>query len=188
MEDKLKILETLDERVEVELRLAVAKIEAYLGPIDFTLKIEDRLHEGALACCNIKTNEVTLSGEYFANTEKEILDGIVEQTRKNQFHPYSKLRTGSVLIHELSHAVWNMIVWTGVDLKKEVAPIAKKWDEWMTQNKKQACLSYAATNLDEFWAEMLTEAVDGSKAECPDMEFAKQILALALKYKPNQDI
>ncbi|MBQ0030055.1 MAG: hypothetical protein KBT32_06420 [Bacteroidales bacterium] len=182
-DNRLKPLEQIaDEGVQTELWLAVLKLEMFVGEVDFSLQIDDLLPEGVLANCAINNNTLTLSGEYFAQSSLQTLKTMVEQTQKNKFHPVSHLSIGSVLIHELCHAVWNTICKKGIDLRTEVKAIAKDWDTYMNENQNDTLKTYAATSPEEFWAEMLTQAVDGDSEQCPDMEFAKRVLNLAVKY------
>ena len=180
---RLKLLEQIaDEGVQTELWLAVIKLEMFVGEVNFSLQLEDLLADGALAYCSTTDNTIILSGEYFAQTSLQALQRMIEQTQKNKLHPASHLSIGSVLIHELCHAVWNTICKKGIDLKGEVEVIAKEWDQWMSNNSKDAHKTYASTSLEEFWAEMLMQAVDGDTEHCPDMDFAKRVLDLAIKY------
>lgn len=182
-DNRLKQLELIaDEGVQTELWLAVVKLEMFVGEVDFSLQMEDQLPEGALAYCAIDDNTVTLSGEYFAQSSLQTLKTMIEQTQKNKLHPASHLSIGSVLIHELCHAVWNTICKKGIDLKTEVEAIAKDWENWMTENQNDAQKAYASASPEEFWAEMLMQAIDGNPEQCPDMEFAKRVLNLAVKY------
>lgn len=182
-DNRLKPLEQIaDEGVQTELWLAVVKLEMFVGEVDFTLQLADLLPEGILACCAINDNTVTLSGEYFVKSSLQTLKTMIEQTQKNKFHPASHLSIGSVLIHELCHAVWNTICKKGIDLKTEVEAIAKDWENWMTENQNDAQKTYASASPEEFWAEMLMQAIDGNPEQCPDMEFAKRVLNLAVKY------
>lgn len=168
-----------DIKVSASILSAIAKVQSEFGPIDFSLKMSQkvRLAKGALACCSIKDNTVTLSKEYFGMSSYDTLETVIARTIKNQFHPETEMKVPSIVVHELCHAVWNMIEWKGHKLADEVGEIMKRWLQFMHKQHKCASMTYASANVFEFWAEMLTQSLCGT----PNA-FTDEVKALAKKY------
>lgn len=142
---------------------AVSRVEAEFGPVDFNLGLSEtlRITDGAVACCT-RDNDVILSREYFKESSFDTLESIMCQSVRNKFHTENRNGVSSILVHELCHAVWNNIEKQGVRLADEVSPIMKEWVREMHKQKQPYFLTYAYTNVFEFWAEMLTQALCGS--------------------------
>lgn len=169
----------LDFNVAASLLQAVSQVEMELGEVNFRFKLsdDDRLYEGAMACCNAIDNTVTLSREYFSLSSYDTLETIVEQTIRQKFHPQTRMRVASVVVHELCHAVFNEIVNSGVDLVSEVLPLMKKW----IADNKMAHMTYASSDPFEYWAEMLTQELCGASDS-----YSAEIMALAHKYRKTE--
>lgn len=169
----------LPAQTAVSVLVAISKVEADFGPLDFSLKVShrSRLAEGALACCSMKDNTITLAKEFFKESAYETLQTVIRQTIKNKFHADTHLEVTSIVVHELCHAVWNTIVNKGVKLVDEVIPLMKKWAEDMAAQNKPFFMTYAATNICEFWAEMLQQQLCGESDQ-----YTRSVYDLAHKY------
>lgn len=173
--EKLK----MPAQTAVSVLVAISKVEADFGSIDFSLKLShrSRLAEGALGCCSVKDNTITLAKEFFKESAYETLQTVIRQTIKNKFHSETQLEVSSIVVHELCHAVWNTIVKKGVKLVDEVIPLMKKWAEDMAAQNKPFLMTYAATNICEFWAEMLEQELCGESDQ-----YTHSVYELAHKY------
>jgi hypothetical protein len=65
-----------------------------------------------------------------------------------------------IVTHELAHATWNSSL-TGANQKAAGKDIVKLYRQWGRDKSKKGYGKYAATNRDEFWAEVCTKAVHG---------------------------
>lgn len=172
-----------DFKISACILSAISKVQNEFGPIDFTIEMskEVRLSKGALACCVVADNTIILNKEYFGMSSYDTLETMINRTIKNQFHPNTKMKVSSIVVHELCHAVWNTIEKNVPSLKSEVETIMKRWIKFSNEHNKGAELAYASANIYEFWAEMLTQSLCGT----PD-EFTEEVKALATKYMVNR--
>lgn len=81
-----------------------------------------------------------------------------------------------IVTHELAHASWNSSL-TGANQKAAGKEIVKLYRKWAGDKSKKGYGKYAATNRDEFWAEVVTKAVHG-KAD----KYTTAAKAIAKKY------
>ncbi len=172
----------LDVQVAAAVLQGICRVEAEFGPIDFSIGLSEdlRLCEGGLACCSVKDNSILLAREYFLESSYDTLETIMNQNVKNKFHPECRMKVASVVAHEMCHAVWNTIERQGVRLCDEVVEVMKGWVADMQKQRKRFYMSYAAQNVFEFWAEMLTQHMCGT----PDT-YTGQVMAIAHKYLPK---
>ena len=79
--------------------------------------------------------------------------------------------------HELAHATWNNHL-SGANHQAAGKEINTLYRKWMRDKKKTGYGKYARTNVNEFWAEVVTKAVHGKGDK-----YTTKAKAIAKKYK-----
>lgn len=121
---------------------------------------------------------VILNGKFFdRKNSKEFMEKQMKSEYKSGWQTETNKPIAHVLTHELGHTTWSSHG-ESANMKaasKEIKSLAK---DWRKDTKKQGYGKYSHSNIDEFWAEVVTKAVHG-KAD----KYTRKAKDIIKKYK-----
>ena len=164
-----------DPQMYKATKQAISNFYSKTGAIERNVKVADM--EPSVMGIGSK-GSVYLNGVYFDRKDsKKFIDKEIRRQYKQGWQTKTNNPVAHVITHELSHTVWTR------DLKepKHIAAgkeIKKMAREWLKDKKKQGYGKYSKSNVDEFWAEVVTKAVHGT----PD-KYTKRAIQIIKKYK-----
>lgn len=79
--------------------------------------------------------------------------------------------------HELAHATWTSS-YTSSKHRAAGKEITKLYHQWSKDKKKKGYGRYGKTNVDEFWAEVITKGIHGRSDK-----YTRKAIGIAKKYK-----
>lgn len=125
---------------------------------------------------NWTSDAVYLNKKRYKQQRKQMM----EQTKNGYnsgWHTKTNKPMAHTVTHELAHATWNDRL-TAANAKAAGKEIQTLYHKWMGDKKKKGYGKYARTNVNEFWAEVVTKAVHGNADK-----YTRQVKKIAKKYK-----
>lgn len=168
------IREIKDLKQNKEVKRAISKYHSRIGLNTKEVKIADL--KGAFGVAEIKGNSATvyLDRKSFNNSKEFV------KKKKQEYLKGEKVATNSArqhtVIHELAHATWSKYH-TSEKHKNAGEEIEKLYKQY--KNSKSKVLGrYAKENVNEFYAEGMSQAILGKKGT-----YSKKLLSITKKYK-----
>lgn len=152
---------------------AIARYAAVMGVPERNVKLAD-LDGSVLGIGG--PGEVYLNKAYF-NQSAANMKKIIERNYKKGHMTTTNKAVAHALTHELAHASWvgDSSQAKHIAAAKEIKALYKTWSK---DRRKSGYGTYAASNVDEFWAETVTKAVYGKSDK-----YTKAVKSIAKKYK-----
>lgn len=169
-----------DPQVYKETTAAISRYHSVMGVRERNVKLADLPpNTGGVQTTNIKTGESTgiYLNKKMLNGTKSSLERIVRRGYDSGWLTRTNKPVAQFVTHELAHATWNSDL-KGTKYKEAQKEIYKLSAKWIADKRKKGYGKYAHSNLDEFWAEVVTKAVHGT----PD-KYTQAAKRIAKKYK-----
>lgn len=169
-----------DPQVYKETFSAISRYHSVMGVRERSVKLADLPpHTGGVQTTDIKTGKSTgiYLNKKMLNGTKTSLEKIVRRGYDSGWTTRTNKPIAHFVTHELAHATWNSDL-KGAKYKAAQKEIQKLSATWLADKKKSGYGRYAHTNLDEFWAEVVTKAVHGT----PD-KYTRAAKRITKKYK-----
>lgn len=158
------LIKIKDPQVYKEVTSAIARFHSVLGVRERNVKLAD-LSAGTLG---VQTTSVATGQSTGVYINKKVFNqkkkAIVAQQKKGYDSGWSTKTNkpiAHVITHELGHALWNSDL-GGANHKAAGKDINKLYNSWLKDKKKKGYGQYSKSNVDEFWAELVTKAVHGT--------------------------
>ena len=172
-------ISSLEHREVVrQLQQGITRYEAVMGLRERSIKVANI--SGAYGVTFISrdgSQGIYLSRQVF-NQKR---DRIEADYRKANYDTGFKNRTNKpiqhTITHELAHATWTSS-YSSPKHQAAGKEIRSLYREWARDKRKKGYGTYGKTNVDEFWAEVVTKAVHGSADR-----YTKRAKGIAKKYK-----
>lgn len=187
--EDIKNVETLknieDRRLYREVTQGISRMAATLGMRERNIKLAEFKGASGVQFTSLLTGEnagIYLNSALFkkgtvSSVGKSIKDqygsGHLTQTNKPVQH---------VITHELAHALWNSDHKTAAS-RAAGKEIYNTYVNWYNDKKKKGYGSYAVTNRDEFFAEVVTKAVHGVSDK-----YTRRIVSIIKKHGLNKNV
>lgn len=161
-----------------QLNKAISRYEKVMGVRERTIKVANL--SGAYGVTYISSNGsqgVYLSKSFFSQHRNKIEGDYRAKNYATGFKNKTNRPIQHTLTHELAHATWTSS-YQGSKHKaagKEIKDLYRKWGK---DKKKKGYGTYGSSNVDEFWAEVITKGIHG-KAD----KYTKKAISIARKYK-----
>lgn len=179
MKSSAESLSSLEHREVVkQLQKAISRYDAIMGVRERTVKVANT--GGAYGVTYINSNGsqgIYLSKSFFNQSRNQIEAQYKKNNYVNHFKNTTNRPIQHTMTHELAHATWTSS-YTGANHKaagKEINTLFKKWS---ADTKKKGYGSYGKTNVDEFWAEVVTKGIHGKSDK-----YTKKAIQIAKSYK-----
>lgn len=179
MKDSAKSLDTLPEREVVkQLNRALSRYEAVMGVRERTVKVANTGDAyGATLINEDGSQGIYLNRNFFSQKRNDIEGQYRKQNYATGFKNVTNRPIQHTLTHELAHATWTSSYGSAKHRAAGVE-INSLYKRWMKDKKKKGYGSYGKSNVDEFWAEVVTKGIHGKSDR-----YTKRAINIARKYK-----
>lgn len=179
IEDTAESLDSLPHREVVkQLNRAISRYETVMGIRERKIMVAD-VGPGAYGVTFVGTDGsqgIYLNKDFFAQHRNAIETTVRNTEYASGFKNVTNRPIQHTMTHELAHATWASR-YVGTNQRAAGVEIKRLYDEWKRDRNKQGYGAYGKSNVDEFWAEVVTKAIHG-KADT----YTKQAVAIAKKY------
>lgn len=157
---------------------AIARYEAVMGIRERNIKIADISGAYGVTFLNQNGSQMIYLSKSAFNVPKKQFEA---RYKKDNYDTGFKNKTNRpvthTITHELAHATWTSHYTSPKHLAagKEIQKLYKSWSK---DKKKKDYGSYGKTNVDEFWAEVITKGIHGKSDK-----YTKKAIGIAKKYK-----
>ena len=169
-----------DPKLYKETAAAISRYHSVMGVRERNVKLADLPpNTGGAQTTSIKTGESTgiyLNKKMFSGTKASI-EKNVRRGYNSGWLTRSNKPVAHYVTHELAHATWNSDL-KGAKYKAAQKEIYKLSGKWLADKRKKGYGKYAHSDLNEFWAEVVTKAVHGT----PD-KYTQAAKRIVKKYK-----
>lgn len=160
IENKRSLKEMQDPAMYKATKQAISRFYSATGAIERNIKLADM----AKSVYGVASQgEVFLNGAYFdrKDSAKSLAKEIKSQQNIKWLSKNNK-PLSSVIHHEMAHAIWTSRHDSPKHklAGKEISQLNKKW---LKDKKKTGYGEYSRTNINEFWAEVVSKAVSGNQ-------------------------
>lgn len=164
--------------MEKQIGRAISRYEKVMGVRERHVRLADI--SGAYGVTYINANGsqgIYLNRKIFDTSKKKFEAAYRKSNYDTGFKNITNRPAQHTVTHELAHATWTSSYSSPkhVSAGKEIKTLYKKWS---ADKKKKGYGSYGKTNVDEFWAEVVTKGVHGKSDK-----YTKKAIAIAKKYK-----
>lgn len=171
------LVEMKDPAMYKATKQAISRYHAVMGVRQREVKLADFAGAyGVHVTANGKSDAVYLNRTHFNSGAKNVAASHAKNY-KTGWSTHTNKPVMHTVTHELAHATWNSHL-DGAHQKAAGKEINKLYKSWMRDKKKTGYGKYARTNVNEFWAEVVTKAVHGNKDK-----YTTKAKAIAKKYK-----
>lgn len=169
--------------MQKEVQQAISRYEAVMGLREKSIKLADL--DGAYGVTFISSDGskgIYLDKSLFDRSKKEFEKDYASSNykRRGGFKNKTRKPAQHTVTHELAHATW-CSSYTGSKQKaagKEITALYKQFMKDKSSVRKKNYGSYGTSNVDEFWAEVITKGIHGDNDR-----YTRKALSIAKKYK-----
>lgn len=172
-------LDSLSHRDTVkELHRGISRFEAVMGVRERHIQVADL--DGAYGVTYLGrdgSQGIYLSRKAFDKSKSAVGQQYYKDNYATGFKNVTRAPVQHTITHELAHSTWTRFYDTPKHKAagKEITELYKRWTK---DHKKKGYGLYGASNVDEFWAEVITKAVHG-KAD----RYTKRAVNIARRWK-----
>lgn len=172
-------LDSLKHReVTKQLNRAISRYEAVMGIRERSVRVANL--DGAYGVTFLSTNGsqgIYIDKGFFNQSRNKIEAQYRKKNYDTGFKNHTNRPIQHTLTHELAHATWTSH-YTGSKHKAAGKEIQTLYKNWMKDKKKKGYGTYGKSNVDEFWAEVVTKGVHGKSDK-----YTRKAISIAKKYK-----
>lgn len=164
--------------MEKQINRAISRYEAVMGVRERHVRIADI--SGAYGVTYIGPNGsqgIYLSRRHFDTSKRRFEAAYKASNYANGFKNVTNRASQHTVTHELAHATWTSS-YTSPKHKaagKEIQHLYRQWDK---DKRKKGYGSYGKTNVDEFWAEVITKGIHGKSDK-----YTRRAISIARRFK-----
>lgn len=167
-----------DREVQKQLTRGISRYEKVMGIRERTIRIADTPGAYGVTFINQDGSQgIYLSKSVFSKKRNEIEASYRKSNYDTGFKNVTNRPIQHTITHELAHATWT----SGYRSSKAQAAgkeIKKLYHDWAKDKKKKGYGSYGRSNVDEFWAEVVTKGIHGKSDK-----YTRKAIGIAKKYK-----
>ena len=167
-----------DREVVKQLQRGISRYEKVMGLRERTIMIAPI--DGAYGVTFLSSDGsqgIYLSKQAFSGKRHDVEGRYRRENYDTGFKNLTNRPIQHTITHELAHATWTSS-YTGARQVAAGKEIRDLYHHWSRDKGKSGYGRYGASNVDEFWAEVVTKAIHGN----PD-RYTRRAVAIAKKYK-----
>ena len=172
-------LDSLPHReVTKQLRRAISRYEKVMGVRERDVKVAEL--NGAYGATFISptgSHGVILSKKVFSQHRNAIEASYKKSNYETGFKNLTNRPIQHTRTHELAHATWTSS-YASAKHKAAGKDIKALYKRWLGDKKKKGYGTYGKSNVDEFWAEVVTKGIHGKSDK-----YTKRAINIARRYK-----
>ncbi|MBD5256209.1 MAG: hypothetical protein HDS50_01065 [Bacteroides sp.] len=164
--------------MQKQINRAISRYEKVMGVRERSIKLADV--PGAYGITFISkegSHGIFLSRSSFDRPKKDFETKYKNQNYVNGFKNITNRAAQHTVTHELAHATWTSS-YDSPTHKAAGKEINKLFDKWKADKKKKGYGNYGKSNVDEFWAEVVTKGIHGTSDK-----YTKRAISIAKRYK-----
>lgn len=164
--------------MEKQINRAISRYEKVMGVRERHVRLADI--SGAYGVTYIGPNGsqgIYLSRSTFDTSKKKFEASYKKSNYDTGFKNVTNRAAQHTVTHELAHATWTSS-YNSPKHKAAGKEIQHLYRQWSKDKKKKGYGSYGKTNVDEFWAEVVTKGIHG-KAD----KYTRRAIAIAHRFK-----
>lgn len=164
--------------MEKQINRAISRYEKVMGVRERHVRLADI--DGAYGVTYIGANGsqgIYLSRKHFDTSKRKFEATYKKSNYDNGFKNVTNRAAQHTVTHELAHATWTSS-YTSAKHKAAGKEISSLYQKWSKDKKKKGYGTYGKTNVDEFWAEVVTKGIHGKSDK-----YTKKAIGIAKKYK-----
>lgn len=164
--------------MEKQINRAISRYEAVMGVRERSIKLADI--PGAYGVTYIGANGsqgIYLSKSHFDQPKKKFEAAYKKSNYDSGFKNVTNRAAQHTVTHELAHATWTSS-YTSTKHRAAGKEISKLYHQWSRDKKKKGYGRYGKTNVDEFWAEVITKGIHGRSDK-----YTRKAISIAKKWK-----
>lgn len=179
VKDTSESIDSLKHREVVkQLNRGVSRYEKVMGVRERTIRVANTGNAYGVTFINANGSQgIYLNKRVFNQTRNQIEASYKKSNYETGFKNLTNRPIQHTITHELAHATWTSS-YTGAKQKAAGVEIKSLYRSWARDRKKTGYGTYGASNVDEFWAEVVTKGIHG-KAD----KYTKKAISIARKYK-----
>lgn len=161
-----------------QLGRAISRYEKVMGLRERTIKLADI--DGSYGVTFISADGskgVYLNKKFFDRKKKQVEADYKRTEYKGGHKNVTNRASQHTMTHELAHATWTSS-YTSAKHKAAGKEIRSLYQQWSKDKNRKGYGSYGRSNVDEFWAEVVTKGIHG-KAD----KYTRKAISIAHKYK-----
>lgn len=171
------LVEMKDPAMYKATKQAISRYHSVMGVRQREVKLADFSGAyGVHVTAGGKSEAVYLNRSHFNQGAKKVAKDHAKNYTSG-WSTHTNKPVAHTITHELAHATWNSHL-TGANQRAASKDINKLYKTWMRDKKKTGYGKYARTNVNEFWAEVVTKAVHGKSDK-----YTKKAKSITKKYK-----
>lgn len=177
--DSAASIDTLPEREVVkQLNRAISRYEAVMGVREREVKVADTGDTYGVTFLNEDGSQgIYLNKRFFSQTRNKIESEYRSKNYDTGFKNLTNRPIQHTATHELAHATWTSS-YKSAKHKAAGVEIKALYNRWKADTKKKGYGEYGKSNVDEFWAEVITKGIHGNADK-----YTKRAINIARKYK-----
>lgn len=147
--------------MQKQINRAISRYEAVMGVRERSVRLADI--SGAYGVTYISANGsqgIYLNRSYFDVSKKKFESDYKKSNYDSGFKNLTNRAAQHTVTHELAHATWTSS-YSSPKHKSAGKEIQTLYNKWSKDKKKKGYGSYGKTNVDEFWAEVVTKGIHG---------------------------
>ena len=176
---KAESISTLPDREVVkQLQRGISRFEKVMGVRERKVMVAPL--NGAYGVTYIGSDGshgIYLSKSAFSGKRKDVENAYKKANYDTGFKNKTNRAIQHTVTHELAHATW-CSSYSGSKQKAAGNEIRDLYRKWMWDKKKKGYGTYGASNVDEFWAEVVTKGIHGKSDK-----YTRKAIRIARKYK-----
>lgn len=164
--------------MEKQIQRAISRYEAVMGVRERHIRLADI--SGAYGVTYIGPNGsqgIYLSRATFDQPKRKFEQSYKRSNYDNGFKNVTNRAAQHTVTHELAHATWTSS-YTSPKHKAAGKEILHLYRQWSKDKKKKGYGSYGKTNVNEFWAEVITKGIHGKSDK-----YTRRAIAIAHRFK-----
>lgn len=164
--------------MEKQINRAISRYEKVMGVRERHIQIADT--PGAYGVTYIGPNGsqgIYLSRQHFDTSKKKFEAAYKASNYDTGFKNITNRAAQHTVTHELAHATWTSS-YASAKYRAAGKEIQYLYKQWSKDKKKKGYGSYGKTNVDEFWAEVITKGIHG-KAD----KYTRKAIGIARRFK-----
>lgn len=167
-----------DREVQKQIQRGISRYEKVMGLRERDIRVAPLKGAYGVTFFNADGSQgIYLSKQAFSGKRKKVEAEYKKSNYDTGFKNITNRPIQHTITHELAHATWTS-GYSGAKHKAAGKEIRELYRTWSKDKKKKGYGSYGKSNVDEFWAEVVTKGIHG-KAD----KYTRKAIKIAKKYK-----
>lgn len=179
VKDTSESLDSLKHREVVkQLNRGISRYEKVMGLRERTIRVAYTGNAYGVTFINANGSQgIYLNKKVFNKTRNQIESDYRRSNYETGFKNITNRPIQHTITHELAHATWTSS-YSSAKHKAAGNEIKSLYRSWSRDRKKKGYGRYGASNVDEFWAEVVTKGIHGKSDR-----YTRKAISIAKKYK-----